>query len=836
MKRIKSPGKGLVYAVCCVLTSLGYLQCALSLQANAQDQIEVQIQPQTVLQKIDESIYSQFLEHIYNSCNGGLWGELVWNRSLEAVQVDGWTLQDGVLKQGTTRTDRRFLLGVDQDGSAEWTDYDIRVIAKKVSGDEGFLVLFRAAPDMSSYYWLNLGGWGNKFVAIEKETPRSNGRHVIGGQKEIPPIEDGETYDIRVVVVGQNIKVFVNQEMIHEIVDFDDDAPKKGCVGVGTWATKAEFGQVLVRDLRRQTLYDMNANPPKTPNSCTVRYWNLEGDPQSRTEDARNSSRYLRYDKSGALAQSDYALTKGESYDYSFWTRGQGVVKATIKNDDDVVVEICSQNVKTEQWQKISGVFPCNFDANNATLALTFEPAEGKYIDVDQISVFPQSWKEQTKGLRPDLMQAIKNLRPVYIRWPGGCYASAYRWKSGIGPQDDRVAYPLELWNDVDVNSFGIDEFMALCEQVGAEPIMVVNIGTEQWIRAVGDNSLRNNDWLQEVCDWVEYCNGSQETTWGKMRAQNGHPEPYNVKMWEIDNEVHPVSTPAQKYVDTLNELVPRMKAIDPNISVIACGSWTGNAMAWDSAVASGAGKQFSFLSTHRYDDPNGFATNPWSNQRFFEAHRDLFANCPNPDIKLFQSEWNAQSTDWRTGLHCGGFLNCSERVGDVVGITAPALFLRHKTATGWDNAFINFDQNRWYPAPNYVVYKLWRDAYAPNLVKVVSDAKQLAGNEPVINLVSTKSDDEKTLFVKLVNTTDSDQELTLSVATDFDLAKCNVQATCVTPKLEENEKPDAKLRKRNTLENPNNIVAQDLTIVVKDGKATLVAPSFSAVVVRIER
>ncbi len=801
----------------------------------AQDSVSASIDTRKTLQTIDEKIYSHFLEHIYNSCNGGLWGELVWNRSLEAGRMSGWSYDDGVLKQDSTSIDCRYILGADLQGDSPWTDYDVRVLAKKVSGREGFLVMFRVSDDGKSYYWLNLGGWDNTCVAIEKETPTSGGRHVIGKKTDIPPIEEGQVYDIRILVVGQNIKVFVNQEMIHEVIDFSDDAPTSGCVGVGTWATKAEFGAVQVRDLRRKTLFTLADIKPNTTSPIEVRYWDVTGGVEGRSGDARNSSRYLRYHSEGTLSQKNFSLKKEETYDYSFWTRGKGKASFNVALDDANKREIETFEVDSNEWIKKVGTFTVPSSSPDASIALKFQPNENASVDIDQISVFPRSWKENTDGLRPDLLDAIAQLRPTMIRWPGGCYASVYRWKSGIGPQDDRVAFPIELWNDVDVNSFGIDEFIPLCRRVNAEPLMVVNIGTAQWINAVGDQSLRSNDWLQEVCDWVEYCNGDETTKWGAIRAKNGHKEPYGVKYWEIDNEVRYTDTPSDKYVAIINELVPRMKAIDPSIKIIACGSWMGDKMKWDSDVIKGAAKNFDYLSTHRYDDPNGFAFNPWDNQRFFEAHRDMIAKSANPEIKIFNSEWNAQSTDWRTGLHAGGYLNCSERAADVLAICAPALFLRHKTANDWDNAFVNFDSNGWYPAPNYVVMKMWRDAYAPFLVELTSDSKALNGDNPIVNAVATKSEDGKTIYVKIVNNEEKSVDFQLNFDETVKLSDANVSAQIVTPELKSGEDVKAKLRKRNTFEEPNSISPKDLKTEKNGDVLTFTADSLSAVVVKIE-
>ncbi|MCF0234912.1 MAG: hypothetical protein HUK22_08050, partial [Thermoguttaceae bacterium] len=463
-------------------------------------------------------------------------------------------------------------------------------------------------------------------------------------------------------------------------------------------------------------------------------------------------------------------------------------VKGADKNDE-TEFSAKSSAIDANEWVKVTGEFSVPKTNEYGSIRLNFAPADGSYLDIDQISVFPRSWKEKSHGLRPDLLQAIKEIAPEIIRWPGGCYASAYRWKDGIGPQDDRGAFPFEIWNDVDVNSFGIDEFVPFCREVGAEPDMVVNIGTAQW-----ESHLRHVDWMQEVCDWVEYCNGPADSKWGAIRAKNGHPEPYGIKYWEIDNEVRPSDSPSEWYVGVLRELIPRMKKIDPNIKIIACGSWTGDGPRWNREVVEGAGDIIDYISTHRYDDPNGFATNPWSNQYYFESHRKVFENSANPNIKFFHSEWNAQSTDWRTGLHAGGILNCFERVGDLVAIATPALFLRHVSGTAWDNAFVNFDHREWFPAPNYVVMKLWRDNYAPTLVELKSDAEDMNGQMPLINAVATKSEDGKTLYFKAVNNKKTAVEYNLTL----DGAKATaVEATLVSP---EGDDADAKLRARNDL------------------------------------
>ncbi len=125
------------------------------------------VDPAQVLNRIDEKVYGHFFEHIYHSANGGLWGELVWNRSFEENAAGRWQIEDGVVVQMGMGTDQRLMFG-----DPMWTDYEFTLEAQKIGGSEGFLILFRET-DPAAHYWYNLGGWGNTLHRLE---------NAIGGQ------------------------------------------------------------------------------------------------------------------------------------------------------------------------------------------------------------------------------------------------------------------------------------------------------------------------------------------------------------------------------------------------------------------------------------------------------------------------------------------------------------------------------------------------------------------------------------------------------------------------------------------------------------------------------
>jgi alpha-L-arabinofuranosidase len=207
----------------------------------------------------------------------------------------------------------------------------------------------------------------------------------------------------------------------------------------------------------------------------------------------------------------------------------------------------------------------------------------------------------------------------------------------------NRLPYPRKL------------QYIAMCRAVGAEPVIVVNIGTPNWNRDVLDN-----DFLQEVLDWIEYCNGPADSKWGKVRAANGHPQPYNVKYWEIDNETWHMG--AKAYAEWGNRFAPAMRKGDPSIKLAACGSGGyadgGIGLAWNRILIERCIDKIDYLSIHHYEDPNRFAEGPRVYEEFFRKTAALIAASKNSELKIYCSEWNAQSTDWRTGLYCGGLLN----------------------------------------------------------------------------------------------------------------------------------------------------------------------------------
>jgi len=769
-------------------------------------EIKITMDPSTIVGTIDENIYGHFYEHIYHSANGGLWGDMIWNRSFEEYPSKGnWTISEGELKQSNLITDVKLFFG-----SKEWKDYEFTLEAKHTDGYEGFLILVRASNDQN-FYWYNIGGWGNTQSALEKET--NNNRVIVTDFVE-GEVADNIWHNIRIRCEGNRIQAWLND---NQVLDFKDkDNPHlTGRVGLGSWTTEVNYRNIKIVSLDGSTFFE--GLPVLPDENLLPRHWlimgNLNIDPYKFSP--LNSEYCLKFSDTkyeSGIYQENLAVKANTDYYGSLWIKAQ--------SDDSLIVRLkngnknLAENIHSSfslEWKE----YPIHFlpleSTNNASIEIIVKTKMELYID--QISLMSQKTK-QNGGFRPDLYRAVKNLDPPLIRWPGGCFAELYRWKDGIGPQYKRVAYPLNMWDDKDVNSLGTDEFITLCRKLGSEPLIVINSGFHEgaatpveWI-----------PWIKEACDWLEYCNGTTDTKWGALRAENGHEEPYNVKYWEIDNELWRSKVPDPVKYSLAVELFSRaLKNIDPSIIVIGHGG-NGTDEKWNNVLLEKSAQYFDVLSVHHYMNPDRFRDGVYEQEKFYENTAKTISNSGNPDIKLYISEWNAQTTDWRTGLYAGGLLNAFERCGDFLTMGGPALFLRHTSASAWDNAFINFDHTGWFPAPNYVVMKLWRDNYAPNRIRSIY-------YDSTLNIVSTLSSNKKLAYCKIVNPVKNRKKINIEVNDLFPIRDVELQIITAD-----------SLEHRNTMNNPESIIAKPENITIRGQNIIFDMPAYSCGILKIIR
>ncbi len=685
------------------------------------------VDPAVEVARVSPFVYGHFLEHIYHSVEDGLYGELVRNRAFY-FPPEGFVVEDDAVVQTSTDADRKVFAG-----DASWTDYEFSLRARKIDGSDGFLVIFRARDD-HNFYWWSLGGWGNTKCGLEREV--SNLRRTIT-EPVARRIETGRWYSIRVRVNGDHVEGFLDDV---KLLDAHDAAHPQGRVGVGTWCTRAEFRELRVTGLdgtpfpgsllediaTAPPTEDWTAYPPsKTPRVAIVQL------PESPNSGWGARIELDPHAGPCGLAQKRFNVVAGHSYHGAAWIKGEGTIEqmsaAFVARDESILAAATPELEGEAAWVVCRFVLKPTRSDPDATLVLTAE-GEGALV-VDMVSLMRDDSLE-TK-CRADLLEAVQGLKPTLIRWPGGFFASIYDWKRAIGPQHERKPIDNWPWAEADSAGFGTDEFIAFCQAVGAEPLLVMRLG-------LGDATRFAPDQFPQALEWIEYCNGDTTTPMGRLRAANGHPDPYNVRYWELDNETYSIKP--EVYGARIAPLAQVIKQRWPDLTLFACG-YDENG---DRGLLATAGRWFDVLSVHRYSDPKRFADDPVELERLFSRYNKLIAEDPFPHVSVGLSEWGPVGIDWGAGMCAAGILNAAERQG--LSMASPAIFIRRTDGPDWNCGWINQDYRGWFPSPQYVVMKLYRAHFQPRRL----------GLEKVgpLDAVAALSEDGKTLVLKVVNPT----------------------------------------------------------------------------------
>lgn len=727
---------------------------------------------------IDSKIYGQLFEHIYFSANNGVWQELLFERSFEPEHFpgiaprdgyfDGWFVDDDQVLHSPTRYEQPINI-TSVDGNEYEISMDINWHAFKLanrSWSGGLLDIrfaFRNRESGEPYLFRITDPYYEGRVPKEEaaapnfaigtkqevEGPSFGGRTrkmisfvpmVLAEAKQGQIDEGGAWHHLKISCKSKKVTIYWDNKQVLstnklELADKND---------IVFWVnyTETYYKNIKVTGASKKVLFSGIPEDVKLPDVAPQ--WKSFGNGlfalvKDDAVNMRYSQKITAQNQKSGIAQGPQNVVKGQSIIGSIYAKGDGKGKLSVslQNGNSTVA---NQLLGTpgKDWTKYEFTLDAAGYEGDADFAIG---VEGGTVQVDQATATTTAGKE-LGGFRPDLFKAVDELNPTCLRWPGGGYVAQYRWKWGIGPQEERERWPHWMWLDYDQNAFGTDEFIQFCRQINTEPVIVVSVAFE---RPEADSL----DILQEACDWLAYCNEPATGKWGSVRAANGHPEPYNVKYWEIDNEMWEMGI--ERYEAAVRRFSKAMRAIDPDIKIIACGGFRGQ----DNDFIKRSGQYFDYLSLHHYEQPNGYASGPMNLQKQYNQYAEMIAASPNPNIKLFLSEWNLSSIDWRTGLFAGGFLNVCEKT-PVVEMGAAALFLRRTDATDWNNAFINFDYKDYFVAPNYQVTKLWQDNFSKYRLGFTGETQDL-------NVVTTLAENGTAVIVKVVNPTETGHTLTVN-------------------------------------------------------------------------
>lgn len=833
-------------------TLLCILACAA---ASAQKQVSISVDSRKQTGTVDEMLYGQLFEHIYFSANNGVWNEMIFERSFEPEHYpgitprdgyfDGWFADDDNVLHSPTRYEQPIsITSLDTDDyditmDVNWRSYrlarrawsggllDIRFACKNQADGEPYYVRIH-----NPYYEARVLDVGqteamrkaareaearagqvrltepNFSIAemVEREMPF---RGMTRKMKTLEPIvykvadktqinENQDWHKLRISCRKGSIKVYWDGRQV--LSKSGLDAAGRNDIVFWVNYTETTYRNIRVTSANGKEVYfsglprdvEVPQVAPQWHPFGTAGYHLIKGDAVNM-----KYSQLMTADALSGICQGHQNIIKGEHYLGSIYAKGDGKLAVGLRRGDGFVA-LQRLGQTGPAWKEYKFDLCAGEYVGDADFAICVE--EGT-IQVDQVTMSSATGLA-AGGFRPDILQTVKDLHPTCLRWPGGGYSAQYEWKWGIGPQKDRERWAHWMWMDYDQNCFGTDEFIQFCREVGSEPIIVVSVGFER------PDSERPR-FLQQACEWLRYCNEPATGEWGAKRAANGHPEPYNVKYWEIDNEMWEMGI--ERYEACVREFSAAMRAIDPHIKIIACGGFQE-----DEEFLNRSGSYFDYMSLHHYERQEGYSEGPARLGALYDRYAGMIAACPNPNIKLFISEWNLQSIDWRTGLFAGGFLNeCEKR--DVVAMGAAALFIRRTDSPDWNNAFINFDYKDVFVAPNYQVTKLWYDNFSRYLIDCKGDTGDLS-------IVSSLSEDGGKVILKLVNPSDTPYEL--SVNGDWKGS---------APAKYEYYAPGGLLV-ANSMENKQAVNLQKTTVVNSGGTLTISVPALSAGVVTIPR
>jgi alpha-L-arabinofuranosidase len=462
-------------------------------------------------------------------------------------------------------------------------------------------------------------------------------------------------------------------------------------------------------------------------------------------------------------------VQKERQYNFSILAR------APQPNNLRIIVQLINSSGKiigTQNIEHISG----DWKKYQASLITTDSSQKGKLnliiggrgsLDIDMVSLFPEdTWKKRPGGLRNDLVQKIADLKPGFIRFPGGCIVEGreltnrYQWKKTIGNAEDRKLI-MNRWNVEFKNkaapdyfqSFGLGfyEYFQLADDMRAEPLPILSCGMACQFNSAEVAAMDElQPYIDDALDLIEFANGGINTKWGKIRNNLGHPSPFGLKFIGVGNEQW-----ESQYIERYRVFEKAILSKYPAIKIVSgAGPYSDGDFfnyAWKEL------KQLhpSLIDEHYYKPPAWFFNN---------ASR--YDNYDRNGPKVFAGEYAAHSREsndpegrnnWESALAEAAFMTGLERNADVVQMASYAPLLAHTDAWQWRPDLIWFDNLRTMATPNYYVQKLFSTNKGSAAVKILMDGIVVAGKDSLY-ASAVIDDQKKELIIKIVNIAASSQ------------------------------------------------------------------------------
>ena len=405
-------------------------------------------------------------------------------------------------------------------------------------------------------------------------------------------------------------------------------------------------------------------------------------------------------------------VVEGRVYKLSFWIRGEetykGTLAASLQSENGT--RLGSTEIPVDingEWTKLEAEITATGDDPKGWFVLTGDTPGTVVLDV--VSLFPPTWKGRANGCRPDLAEMLAAMKPGFVRFPGGCYVEGvwgggstnrFEWKKTIGPIEERPGHMNQNWGYRVTDGMGFHEMLQLTEDLGAEPLFVVNMGMGHgW----AEDYRQIDEYIQEALDAIEYCNGDAQTTkWGAERAKNGHPEPFNLRLIEIGNENYNFSSEnnsdqSDHYAERYIQFYEAIREKYPEVTII------GNVEAWGTDDPSWRNPYpVDVVDEHYYRNPS-----------WFEGKYNKYDTYSRSAHKIYVGEY-AVTQDFGVQGHLEAalgeavFMLGMENNSDVCVMNSYAPIFANVNNYNWRPDMIQFDSRTSYGTPSYYVQQLF--------------------------------------------------------------------------------------------------------------------------------
>jgi alpha-L-arabinofuranosidase len=569
----------------------------------------------------------------------------------------------------------------------------------------------------------------------------------------------------------------------------------------------------------------------------------------NRPEKQATNPRYMQVvmenNKKGELGLTNegfrgMGIKKGLKYDFSVLYRQKTANSKLHLELVNTTGEIIGSGIfvpaqKGENWQKGEVSFVANATEPKAKLNIWFE-GNGT-LDLDMISLFPtDTWKGRKGGLRADMVQILADMKPGFVRFPGGCIVEGhdlsvrYQWKKTIGAIEDRKLI-INRWNYEMAHrpapdyfqTFGLGffEYFQMSEDIGAEPLPILNCGMACQFNSAELAPMDELDpYIQDALDLIEFANGSVTSKWGSIRSKMGHSNPFNLKMLGVGNENW-----GPQYVERLRVFQEKIKAKYPEIKLVCSSGIAAEGEMFDFLNTNLRKMKVEFIDEHYYNRPEWFLAN---------ANRyDNYDRTSNS--KIFAGEYAGQSdkvvspdnhNNWQTALAEAAFMTGLERNADVIAMASYAPLFGHVDGWQWKPNLIWVDNLKVMPTPNYQVQKIYANNTGNSIIPILNNDKSAISGKDSLYASATFDEKSNDLIIKVVNASKQMQSAQINIESLNDFSE-----KALTIILQNDN-----LLAENTMEKPFFISPINSEIAVKNKSISIDLKGYSFSILKIKK